>query len=507
MSQPDVIVIGSGIGGLCCAGLLAYYGREVLVCESHSQPGGAAHSFQRGGYHFDSGPSLHSGLTRWPSSNPLQQVLHLLGESVPCATYTGWDCHVPEGQFRATVGADAFCDLLLKLRGAIAVQQWRELQRVMAPLGAAATAISPGAWRWDWLAPLTLARSGHHLLDHLGAFRQITAPFSRIVDEVISDAFLRHWLDLLCFLLSGFPASGTSTAEMAFMFADWYQPDVVLDYPLGGSGALIDALVRGVTKHGGEVRCNATVEEILIESGQAVGVRLRGGEEVRAKQAIASNASIWDTIRLIPDPNLQAKFTPPPACDSFLHLHLGFDGAGLDDLDCHGIVVADWDRGVTDPQNVVVFSMPSVLDPTLAPPGHHALHVYTPATEPFHLWADLERGSAAYDAMKQERLAPVWQAMERVIPDLRDRCAVTLEGTPLTHRHFLRRDRGSYGPAISAQTGIFPGCHTPIPKLLCCGDSTFPGIGVPAVAASGMITANTLVSVFDHLKLLNALDR
>jgi len=41
--------------------------------------------------------------------------------------------------------------------------------------------------------------------------------------------------------------------------------------------------------------------------------------------------------------------------------------------------------------------------------------------------------------------------------------------------------------------------------LLCCGDSTFPGIGVPAVAASGQIAANTLVSVFDHWKLLDAI--
>ncbi|NEP54524.1 MAG: FAD-dependent oxidoreductase, partial [Moorea sp. SIO3C2] len=45
--ETDIVVIGSGIGGLCCASLLARYGFNVTVCESHSIPGGAAHAFER----------------------------------------------------------------------------------------------------------------------------------------------------------------------------------------------------------------------------------------------------------------------------------------------------------------------------------------------------------------------------------------------------------------------------------------------------------------------------
>ncbi|MEM9151012.1 MAG: carotene isomerase, partial [Cyanobacteria bacterium P01_F01_bin.3] len=63
---------------------------------------------------------------------------------------------------------------------------------------------------------------------------------------------------------------------------------------------------------------------------------------------------------------------------------------------------------------------------------------------------------------------------------------------------FLRRYRGSYGPAIKAGQALFPGPKTPIKNLLCCGDSTFPGIGLPAVAASGMMTAHTLIPVKQH---------
>jgi len=83
------------------------------------------------------------------------------------------------------------------------------------------------------------------------------------------------------------------------------------------------------------------------------------------------------------------------------------------------------------------------------------------------------------------------------------RCEVTLVGTPLTHEGFLRRHRGSYGPAIAAGQGQFPDCKTPLQGLWCCGDSTFPGIGVPAVAVSGMVAANSLVSVSQHQGLID----
>lgn len=74
VSKADVVVIGAGIGGLCCAALLAKYGYQVVVCESHDVAGGAGHAFERGGFVFDSGPSFHAGLSIQPSINPLKQV-------------------------------------------------------------------------------------------------------------------------------------------------------------------------------------------------------------------------------------------------------------------------------------------------------------------------------------------------------------------------------------------------------------------------------------------------
>ncbi|MGD1902081.1 MAG: phytoene desaturase family protein [Geitlerinemataceae cyanobacterium] len=507
----EILIIGSGIGGLSAAALLAHYGHRVIVCESHSLPGGAAHSFQRNGYTFDSGPSLISGLGA-ASSNPLRHVLDAIGETVPCHTYNTWGCCLPEGDFNTTVGADQFCDVLDRLRGADAVRQWRELQVAMKPLAAAATAMPPAAVRLDPGVVLTAGRYAANFLPHLFDTAKLTGAFAPIADEVVFDRFVRDWLDLLCFLLSGLPASGTSAAEMAFMFDEWYKPGVVLEYPVGGVGAIVNALVRGLEKNGGELRLDAHVEEILLEGDRAVGVRLRGGEEIRVSKAVVSNASIWDTLRLFSEKSDSPKVVELrrdrgelPQCESFMHLHLGIDATGLEDLQCHYIFVDDWERGVAAEQNVVLISIPSVLDSSLAPPGKHAIHVYTPGNEPLRMWDGLDRRSEAYAKRKHERSQIMWKALARVIPDIRERVELELVGTPVTHGRFLRRDRGTYGPALEAGKQWFPAQNTPIPGLWCCGDSTFPGIGLPAVAASGTIVANSLTGVGQHLAMLDAI--
>jgi carotene isomerase len=505
--DTDVVVIGSGIGGLCCAAMLARYGFDVTVCESHTIPGGAAHAFERDGFKFDSGPSLYSGLSYSPSSSPLRQVLDAIGEDLEWKTYDVWGCHLPEGSFNNPIGTDQFDQVLEAFQGSQAVEEWHHLKQVMAPLAEAAIAIPPAAFRADLGAVRTLGRFLPAMLRQTQYIRQLTGPFSRILEREIHDPFIHRWMDMLCFLLSGLPANGTIAAEMAFMFAEWYRPHSVLDYPVGGAGAFVDTLVRGLEKHGGKLLLGTPVEQIVVKNKRAAGVRLRSGQTLQAKRAVISNASIWDTLKLLPKGSIPQRFIhqrqATPACESFMHLHLGIDAAGLpDDLECHYIVVKDWDLGITAPQNIVLISIPSVLDPSLAPPGKHVIHAYTPGNEPFEVWQELDRRSEAYAQQKQERAEILWTALERVVPNIRDRAQLTLVGTPLTHARFLRRHHGSYGPAIPAGQAIFPGPRTPLSGLLCCGDSTFPGIGLPAVAASGMIAANTLATVPQHLQML-----
>lgn len=500
----DVIIIGSGIGGLSCGALLAQYGLKVLVCESHTLPGGAAHGFQRQGYTFDSGPSLFSGLSFSPSPNPLRQVLDAIDEDLEWATYDTWGCCLPEGNFFTSVGADQFCDVVQELRGDSAVAEWRTLQQRMEPLKEAAIALPAAAIRFDLGVLQTVGRFIPKLLKQIPYLSQLTGPFSQVIEGQVTDPFLLNWLDLMSFLLAGLPADGIIAAEMAFMFGEWYRPDVVLDYPIGGSGAIADALLRGLTKQGGQIRLGAHVEEILIENQRAVGVRLRTGEELRCRQAVISNASFWDTASLLPASHTRYRQKQTlPDCPSFMHLHLGIDGLDLpSDLACHYIVVNDWQQGVTAPQNVVLVSIPSLLDPSLTPENKQVIHVYTPGNEPYDLWQGLDHNSAAYAQLKQQRAEVMWQALERIIPDIRARCEVSLVGTPLTHERFLRRHRGTYGPGIRAGQGLFPGPKTKIPGLLCCGDSTFPGIGMPAVAASGFLGAHALVPAQQQLEML-----
>ncbi|XP_026454822.1 prolycopene isomerase, chloroplastic-like [Papaver somniferum] len=521
--EADVVVIGSGIGGLCCGSLLARYKQDVIVLESHDVPGGAAHSFDIKGYKFDSGPSLFSGFqSRGPQANPLAQVLDALGESVPCAAYDSWMVYVPEGEFLSRIGPTEFLKDLEKHVSLDAVKEWRKLLDAVLPISGAAMALPPLSIRGDLgVLSTAAARYAPSLLKSfiemgpqgaLGATK-LLRPFSEIVDSLeLKNPFVRNWIDLLCFLLAGVKSDSALSAEMVYMFAEWYKPGCTLEYPLHGSGAVIDALVRGLEKFGGRISLGSHVEQIVIENGRAVGVKLRSGQFIRAKKAVVSNASMWDTLNLLPKEAIpksyQERIEKTEQCESFMHLHLGFDAEGIpDDLGVHHIVVNEWDRGVDADQNVVLISVPSVLSKDLAPPGKHVLHAYTPGTEPFALWEGLDRKSAEYKTLKAERSEVLWKAVERALgPGFsREKCEVKLIGTPLTHKRFLRRNRGTYGPAIQAGKDSFPGHSTPIPQLLCCGDSTFPGIGVPAVAASGAIVANSLVSVSQHSQLLDAI--
>lgn len=79
--ETDVVVIGSGVGGLSAAAVLARHGDGVTVLESHYLPGGVAHAFDIRGYRFDAGPSLWAGMSE-SGTNPLRQILDILGESV-----------------------------------------------------------------------------------------------------------------------------------------------------------------------------------------------------------------------------------------------------------------------------------------------------------------------------------------------------------------------------------------------------------------------------------------
>ncbi|CDF34518.1 unnamed protein product [Chondrus crispus] len=235
-----------------------------------------------------------------------------------------------------------------------------------------------------------------------------------------------------------------------------------------------------------------------------------------AKEGVISNVSSLDFPSLFSDEAREpkaAKSADTPMCPSFMHLPLAIELTPAVRakipyaLEANYVSVEDWSRGIASPDNVVLVSVPTVLEPGRAPDGFAVVHAYTPATEPYAAWAGLRPGTAAYDAKKAERSAVLWRAVARIFgQDVRDLAHVKLVGTPRTHERFLNRKFGSYGPMVDAAqsplTLPLPQSTTAIHGVWSVGDSAFPGIGVPATAASAWLAANAFGDVREHAAIL-----
>jgi phytoene dehydrogenase-like protein len=563
----DVIVVGSGVGGLSCAALCQTYGYDTLCLEAHDTPGGCAHSFKvfsqtvskTTPFQFDSGPSLISGLSS-KGSNPLRQVLDAIGtaDKIEWKRYDGWMVwDYSDGKcFRMTTGSSGeFEKAIERKAGKVArleFERFREEMLRPGGLSEASAYIPPFALRGvlDFQVLLTMRNYIFKFLSIGFKGALLTGPFSRCLDLAkVKDPFIRKWFDYLAFALSGLDAAHTQAAPVLYTMLDLHKDNAVLDYPIGGMGALINALVEGLVSHGGNLRLNSRVERFLIEEVDAVpkctGVILSNGVTIRARRGVVTNASLWNTARILQDSldeldhsairdaveKVSNDAKNMQMTGSFMHLHLGIPNDGLNALDCHHSVM-NFDHDVTDPQNLVIISIPTVFDPSLAPQGYHIVHAYTAASENFDDWLSFledktdtgKVGSAPssstarsysrneeYKLLKKQKEDALWKAVEQIIPDVRERASrvgsVVLVGTPLTHRRYNQRFRGTYGPAPKQGGNVWElqGTTTPISGLLACGDTCFPGIGLPAVAASGTIAANTLADVEKQLQMLESL--
>jgi hypothetical protein len=108
----------------------------------------------------------------------------------------------------------------MQVRGADAVEEWRRLQDYMRPYAKAASVIPSIALRNDVaVVATTVPRYARDLVASGGAASALLRPFSDLISGVVRDPFIKNWLDLLCFLLSGLPANGTIAAEVHYRTA------------------------------------------------------------------------------------------------------------------------------------------------------------------------------------------------------------------------------------------------------------------------------------------------
>lgn len=537
--EYDVVVIGSGMGGLACGAMSAKYGHDVLVLESHIKPGGSAHTFSRmhngGKYSFEVGPSIFEGLDQ-PSYNPLRICFDVLGEEMPVGTYGGLGYWTPQGYWRFPVGSDreevgGFRKTLREhaTDPELAIQQWEEFRGRLKDLCGTMSAVSLFNLRQDAGFLATTAGGAPFVMTHPWVLPDLPLVFESLhetVDKIVTEPFLRNWIDTMC-IFCGFPAKGAMTAHILYILDRFFEEGSCYSVPIGGTEQIARTLIRGLEKHGGKLTMNAHVDQILTENGRTTGVRLKNGKVIKARKAVVSNATPFDTVKMLADQN---NVLPPqaeewkkslgklPRHGAILHLFIAIDAEGLDlshIQDPAHLVVQDWDRSLQDSQNLCSFFIPSMVDPSVCPPGKHTIHVYSSGGEPYEPWEALTPGSEEYEAYKEKRANVLWEAVERCIPDVRERAEFHIIGSPLAHEAFLRRDRGTYGMAWAAGTAApyaglvknllpfpFPNLKTPIDGLLRCGDSCFPGIGTPSAAASGVIAANTLTTVGNHMDML-----
>ncbi|GAQ80118.1 carotenoid isomerase [Klebsormidium nitens] len=503
----DAVIIGSGMGGLVTATQLAAKGAKVLLLEKYIVPGGSAAYFEREGYTFDVGSSMMFGFGDQGTTNLLTRALAAVGkkmETIPDPAMVHY--HLPDGlsvrvhrdyeEFIAELtskfphekeGIRKFYDDCWKIFNALNSLDLKSLEEPRYLLG---------EFVKQPLACLTLA---YFLPVNTGD----------VARKYIKDETLLRFIDIEDYAWSTVPASLTPMINSGMVLCDRHYGGV--RYPIGGVGGIAQTLADGLEELGGKIAYKANVKRILVENGQASGVRLTDGREYKGK-TIISNATRWDTFEKLLEPEnmpdaekkFQTRYRKSP---SFLSIHMGVRADALpDDSDVHHMVLEDWSK-MEESYGTIFVSMPTMLDKSVAPKDRHIVHAFTPC------WIEEWEGLSPADyRQKKEQVADeIVDRLEKGLgfKGLRQATVFREVGTPRTHRKFLAREDGTYGPVPSRRPlGLLgmPFNTTALKGLYCVGDSCFPGQGVNAVAFSGMACAHRVAADIGLEKTIPVLD-
>jgi all-trans-retinol 13,14-reductase len=369
----DTIVIGSGLGGLATAGLLARHkNQKVLVLERHYTAGGFTHTFTRPGYEWDVGVHYVGDVHR-PGTLLRRLFDHLTDGALV------WE-DMGEVYDRIVFGDDVY-DFV---RGR---EAWRQKMHEYFPREKGAidrylelvrqTTRTTKRFFLEKTLPPPLAKVGGGLLrrpalkEARRTVRDVLTSLTR--DERLQGVLAGQYGDY------GLPPGQASWLMHALLVGHYFGGGA---YPVGGSAQIAATILPGIERTGGAVITSAEVERILVENGRAVGVRLAGGEEVRARHVVSdAGVSITYGKLLAPDVASASGVTPrisgaPPSV-GHLSLYVGLNQSasqlGLERANQWVYPHHDHDQNIArylaDPEAplpVAYLSFPSAKDPDFA---------------------------------------------------------------------------------------------------------------------------------------------
>ncbi|UCF73293.1 MAG: NAD(P)/FAD-dependent oxidoreductase [Deltaproteobacteria bacterium] len=509
MADYDAIVIGSGAGGMSASLKLARCGFSVLLLEAMPAFGGYLNPFRRRNYTFNPGLHYLGELAREDSFWRLLDELGI-GEAVRFVELDpeGFDRYLfPDYELRVCKGREHFIERLIS----DFPKEERGIEKFFEAFDKIIEAVKASrSMEGEVLKMLSF------MLKHPIMLRYSRVPYQRLLDEVTSDRRLQAALAAPCGSY-GVPPARASVITAIMVWAHYLKGAY---YPHGGGGALRDAFVKGLRKHGAELKNRSRVVSINKQGGEFV-VEIESDHRYTAR-AVISDADPVITLGRLVNPKLVApriktkasRMRPSAgALCAFIGTDLDLPSIGITDANI--IHYSDYDINKVyelfpvsrPPEDFPSFfiTSPSVKDPDggHAPEGYHTIEIITGASyELFKKWANLPSGKRGdeYKALKEKMGERLIAAAERYIPGLSQHLDLVEYATPLSNAYWVNAVRGGcYGPEHSPDQigrGRFTSFTAGIDGLFLAGAGTI-GCGVMPCVASGILAGGKAASYLE----------